>query len=134
VFSFVDLARAPEARTHLARLAEHVLAGRWSPFFDNLGRRGRASFGGAEGAAWAAIIAAAAVVGVYCVLLATRRIGPRAPNRPFHRPTAAAAAGLAVLATLGLVTNDSSFAVPATMLLVVVPVLVYRASTRPMTS
>jgi hypothetical protein len=38
----------------------------------------------------------------------------------------AAAAGLAVLGTLGVVANDSSFTVPATMLIVVVPALVLR--------
>lgn len=127
-FSFVDLARPPESRTHLARLADQLLAWRWSPFFDTLGRRGQASFGGTEGAAWAAIAVAAAGVALYVMLVATRRIGPRAPGRAFHRPTVAAAAGLAVLAVLGLVTNDSSFAVPATMLIVVVPVLIHRAS------
>jgi hypothetical protein len=34
---------------------------------------------------------------------------------------------LIVLASVGLVANDSSIAVPATMLIVVVPVLVLRA-------
>jgi uncharacterized membrane protein (DUF441 family) len=44
-----------------------------------------------------------------------------------HRPTTAAAAGMAVLALVGLVANDSSIAVPATMLIIVAPVLVLRA-------
>ena len=34
--------------------------------------------------------------------------------------------GVGVLATIGLVANDSSIAVPATMLIVVVPVLALR--------
>ncbi len=38
----------------------------------------------------------------------------------------AALSGLAVLALIGLVANDSSFAVPATMLIIVVPVAVDR--------
>jgi hypothetical protein len=51
--------------------------------------------------------------------------------RERHRPTVAAAAGMAVLALAGLVANDSSFAVPATMLIVVVPVLVLRVLADP---
>jgi hypothetical protein len=125
-FALIDLARPPEARTHLARLAEHVLSGRWTSFFDSLARRGQASFGGAEGAAYAAIGLAIVAVGVYLVLIAARRVGPDAPRRNVARPLAAAGAGLALLAVLGLVTNDSSFAVPATMLLIVVPVAVLR--------
>jgi ABC-type transport system involved in cytochrome bd biosynthesis fused ATPase/permease subunit len=38
----------------------------------------------------------------------------------------AAAAGLGVLALVGLVANDSSIAVPATMLIVIVPVVALR--------
>lgn len=42
-------------------------------------------------------------------------------------PERAAAIGLIVLALLGLVANDSSFAVPFTMLLVVAPVVIHRS-------
>jgi hypothetical protein len=129
-FAFIDLARPSETRTHLARLAEHVLAWRWESFFSTLSRRGQASFGGTEGAAWAAIGALAVGVALYIGLVATRRLGPGARGRAFDRPTIAAAAGLGVLAVVGLVTNDSSFAVPATMLVVVVPVLIHRYSVR----
>jgi hypothetical protein len=125
-FALIDLARPAGARTHLARLAEHVLSGRWPSFFDSLARRGQASFGGAEGAAYAAVGLAVVAVAVYLALVAARRVGPDAPRHNVPRPMAAAAAGLALLAVLGLVTNDSSFAVPATMLLVVIPVAVLR--------
>jgi hypothetical protein len=63
---------------------------------------------------------------VYVILVATRRAGPDARPWARHRPTMAAVAGLGLLAALGLVANDSSVAVPATMLIVVVPVVVYR--------
>jgi hypothetical protein len=125
-FALIDLARPAGARTHLARLAEQVLSGRWPSFFDSLARRGQASFGGAEGAAYAAVGLAIVAVAVYLALVAARRVGPDAPRRDVSRPVAAAGAGLALLAVLGLVTNDSSFAVPATMLLVVIPVAVVR--------
>ncbi|MGH9117707.1 MAG: hypothetical protein ACRD0A_07460, partial [Acidimicrobiales bacterium] len=124
LFAFIDLARPARDRTHLARLAEHVLSGRWASFFDSLARRGQASFGGAEGAAYAAIGLAAVAVAVYILLVAARRTGADARRLDQPRPLVAAAAGLALLAVLGLVTNDSSFAVPATMLLVVVPVAI----------
>jgi hypothetical protein len=48
-------------------------------------------------------------------------MGPHATRPLRHRPTLAAALGLAVLGTVGLVANDSSVAVPATMLIVVGP-------------
>ena len=127
VCAFIDVARPQGSRTHLARLAEHLLDRRWGPFFDSLTRRLQASFGGAELAAWALVIALIVVVGAYVVLVAGGYVDPRALLSQRHPPTTAAAAGLAVLASVGLVANDSSIAVPATMLIVVVPVLVLRA-------
>jgi hypothetical protein len=126
IFAFIDLARPADAQTHLARLAEHVLDGRWTRFFDSLSRRWQASFGGAERAAWATLGFALVAAAVYVVLVARRRIGPDARPWLGDRPTVAAIAGLGLLAALGLVANDSSVAVPATMLIVVVPVVVYR--------
>jgi hypothetical protein len=112
-------------------LAENVLDGRWGPFFDSLTRRWQASFGGAELAAWVTVTAVLAGAAGYVALVAAGRAGPDAPVRERHRPTVAAAAGMAVLALAGLVANDSSFAVPATMLIVVVPVLVLRVLADP---
>jgi hypothetical protein len=48
-------------------------------------------------------------------------MGPDATGPLRHRPTLAAAVGLAVLGSVGLVANDSSVAVPVTMLIVVAP-------------
>jgi hypothetical protein len=121
-FAFVDAARPSQSQTHLARLAQHLIAGRWGAFADSLTRRWQASFGGAELAAWVAVVAIIVAVGVYVTLVTTGRAGPAAPRRT--GPWVAAAGGLLVLAVVGLVANDSSFAVPATMLIVVVPVVV----------
>jgi hypothetical protein len=126
-FALIDALRPPEAQTHLARLAEHVLDGRWDTLADNLSRRWQASFGGAELAAWLTVGAVMTAAGAYAALVAAGRAGPDAPRRLVHRPTLAAAAGLAVLAVVGLVANDSSVAVPTTMLIVVAPVVVLRA-------
>jgi hypothetical protein len=120
-FALVDAARPPEVQTHLARIAEQVLDGRWETFSKNLGRRWQASLGGAELAGWITVASALAAALAYAGLVASGRMGPDAPRRLRHRPTLAAALGLAVLGIVGLVANDSSVAVPATMLIVVAP-------------
>jgi hypothetical protein len=130
-FAFVDAARPDGSQTHLARLAEHLVEGRWGQFSDSLTRRLQASFGGAELAAWAGVVALGLAVAAYVVLAARGRIDPPPPPGVARPPRTAAVAGLLVLATVGLVANDSSIAVPATMLIVVVPVAVLRAIAEP---
>lgn len=125
-FAFVDAIRPAAARTHLARLAEHLVDGRWGPFLDSLSRRLQASFGDAEVAAWALVAAVLLTAGAYVVLAARGIMEPGRLIGPGQPPSTAAVAGLVVLAAVGLVANDSSIAVPATMLIVVVPVLVLR--------
>ena len=94
VFAFVDAARPAGAQTHLARLAEHLVDGRWGSFFDSLTRRLQASFGGAEVAAWALVVVLIVVVAIYVVLAARGTLArwrdswdgcstpPPAPRRP----------------------------------------------------
>ncbi|HEX4868306.1 MAG TPA: hypothetical protein VFV32_11875 [Acidimicrobiales bacterium] len=138
VFAFVDVARPSGQRTHLARLAEHLVDGRWSSFSDSLTRRLQASFGGAEVAAWALVLGLIVVVAAYVVLVGTGRLGPARATRPSavppwltSRPALAAVAGAVVLAGLGLVANDSSIAVPATMLIVIAPIAVLQSQADP---
>lgn len=126
VFAFIDWLRPDASQTHLARLAEQLLDGRWASFLSTLGRRWQASFGGTEAGAWAAIGIAAAIVVGYVLLVQLRHMGPGATRREWHRPSLAAAAGLGTLASLGLIANDSSFAVPATMLIIAAPVVIDR--------
>jgi hypothetical protein len=133
LFAFVDAARPEGERTHLSRLAEHLLDGRASSFGDSLTRRLQASFGDAEVAAWILVLGLVVLVGGYVVLVARGALAPgreRDHRRPAWlrgEPASAALAGLAVLATVGLVANDSSIAVPATMLIVVAPVALLRS-------
>lgn len=122
-FALVDAARPAEVQTHLARFAEHVLDGRWNTFTKSLGRRWQASLGGAELAGWITIGSALVLAWAYAALVAAGRVGPEAWRPLRHRPTAAAASGLAVLGVVGLVANDSSVAVPLTMLIVAAPAL-----------
>lgn len=125
-FAFLDAVRPAQTQTHMARLAEHVANGHWELFFRNLGRRWQASFGSLELAGWLTIALVMAVALAYAAVMARRRAGLGSWSWRGHRPTTAAAAGLATLAIIGLVGNDSSFAVPATLLMVVVPVVVLR--------
>lgn len=122
-FALIDAARPDEVQTHLARFAEQVLDGRWRTFSKSLGRRWQASLGGAELAGWITVGSAMVIAWIYAALVAAGRMGPDAPRRLRHRPTLAAAVGLAVLGVVGLVANDSSVAVPLTMLIVAAPVL-----------
>lgn len=123
VFAFVDLARPAGSRTHLARIAEHVVGLRWNPIADSVTRRWQASLGSAELAGWALLAFVALTAGGYLAVIGLRR--RHAIRTPLVNPGAprAAAVGLPVLAGLGLLANDSSFAVPGTMLIIVVPTL-----------
>ena len=123
-FALIDAARPEEVQTHLARLVDHVLDGRWEVFSKNLGRRWQASLGGAELAGWITVGAVMALAVLYAVAVARGRMGPRATRPLRDRPTLAAVTGLVVLGVVGLVANDSSVAVPLTMLIVVAPAAV----------
>jgi hypothetical protein len=129
-FAFIDLARPEDARTHLARHAQHALDARWSDLFDSVSRRWQASFGGAELAAWTGLIFLLVVVCTYLgvsVWRARRAAdGEGPPAHRFERALVAAGAGVGVLALLGLLLNDSSFAVPATMLIAAPPIVIHR--------
>ena len=120
-FALIDAARPAEVQTHLARLADQVIDGRWDTFSKSLGRRWQASLGGAELAGWVTVATVMALALAYAALVAAGRMGPGATRSLRHRPTLAAAAGLGVLGVVGLVANDSSVAVPLTMLIVVAP-------------
>lgn len=130
-FALIDAARPAEVQTHLARFAEHVLDGRWDTFSKNLGRRWQASLGGAELAGWITVATVMALAGAYAALVATGRMGPQATRALRHRPTLAAAMGLGVLGVVGLVANDSSVAVPLTMLIVIAPAVMLQALVPP---
>lgn len=135
-FAFIDAARPDETHTHLARLAQHVLDGRWELLLKTVSRRWQASFGSLELAGWGTILTALAVAWGYAIVQDRRRRGrstlPAALVAAASQPTpvVAALAGLAVLGTIGLVANDSSLAVPLTLLIVAVPVLVARTMSR----
>ena len=128
--AFIDSARPQGTRTHLARLAEHLTDGRWDRLFDSLVRRWAASFGGGELGAYVLLLLVAFVTSVYVAVIAVRSRERSGAWRRFITMSTslrAATVGLALLAILGLVANDSSVAVPATMLIIIVPVAVERS-------
>ena len=124
VFALVDVARPDEVQTHLARLAEHVLDGRWEHVLEE--PRAGAGRPAWAGPSWPAgsrsgVVMVAALAVRRCwppragsgpratrALRRTARRWPRWPGWPCWR-------------TVGLVANDSSVAVPLTMLIVVAP-------------
>jgi hypothetical protein len=138
VFAFIDAARPAETHTHLARLAEHVLDGRWNLLGSIAHRRWEASFGSLDLAGWGTIIVALVLAAAYAELQIRRGSGRHDPwaNAPILSSddvaVRASVAGLVVLGVAGLVVNDSSIAVPLTLLIVAAPAYVaYTTATEP---
>jgi hypothetical protein len=129
-FALIDAVRPAEVQTHLARLAGNLAHGRVGSLTRNLGRRWQAGVGGIVVAGWLAAVGAMAAAVGYAVA-GPGRIGAVVRGRLADRPTRAAAAGLAVLAVVGLLANDSSFAVPSTMLIVIGPAVMLRVLAEP---
>jgi hypothetical protein len=124
-FGLLDASRPTSSQTHLARLGEHVVHRRFEAVGDTLLRRVHASFGSTDAAVWILALALVLAALVHAAVVA-RGQGWLSRLRPRDTTSLALAIGLGALAVLGLVVNDSSIAVPATMLIVIVPVLVTR--------
>lgn len=124
-FGLLDASRPTGSQTHLARLGEHVVNRRFEAVADTLLRRVHASFGSTDVFVWLLALALVVAALVHAAVVA-RGQGWLARLRPRDTTGLALAVGLGALAVLGLVVNDSSIAVPATMLIVIVPVLVTR--------
>ena len=100
------------------------------------GRRSRRTSGGAGRPAWAGpswpggsrSARSWSLAGLYAVLVAAGRMGPRA-TRPLPRPARRwpPCSASPCSARVGLVANDSSVAVPLTMLIVVAPAAILQA-------
>jgi len=124
-FALVDATRPAGSRTHLTRLGEHLVHGRFDAVGDTLVRRLDASFGSIDAAVWVLVLAIVLAALAHAAVVVRSR--GAAHRRPPRDPAwLALAVGLPALAGLGLVVNDSSVAVPATMLIVIVPVLLTR--------
>jgi hypothetical protein len=124
-FGLLDASRPTGSQTHLARLGEHVVHRRFDAVADTLLRRVHNSFGSTDAFVWLLAFSLVVAALVHAAVVA-RGQGWLSRLRPRDTTSVALAIGLSALAVLGLVVNDSSIAVPATMLIVIVPVLVSR--------
>jgi hypothetical protein len=126
LLGLLDSSQAASSQTHLARIGQHLAAGRIGSVGTILWRRVHASFGGSAVLVWLLCLSLVAAALLQAGAVARKLVGPDAPRRSRSPETVALAVGLGALALVGLVVNDSSIAVPATMLIVIVPVLILR--------
>ena len=120
-FALVDLLRPEELRTHLGRYLDEVRTDGWSSLLTTVGRRLEAGLGGARVAIWTLLVVAALLVVEFVMIRRLRAAEKRRAESPAVR---ALAVGVAILAVVSLVTNDSGLAAPLTMMAIVVPAAV----------
>lgn len=117
-FLAFDLARPPEARTHLARLYESVADRGGQALWDAVERKAAANLRLLTRSVWALPVIPAAVALLYLVA------HPDGQWARLSRAYPAAAAGLVagvVTAALGFAVNDSGIGIPSVMLIFLVP-------------
>jgi len=128
VFGLIDSSRPSGSQTHLARVGDHLASGRLGSVATILWRRVHASFGADDTLVWLIGLAVVGLALAQAVTVARGASWPATLQDDLSRSAMALVVGLGVVAVLGLVANDSSIAVPATMLIVVVPVLLLRTT------
>ena len=126
LLGLLDSSQAASSQTHLARIGQHLAHGRLDEVGTILWRRVHASFGTSALLVWLLCLSLLGAALLQAGAVARNLIGPDAPVHDRPREVVALAVGLGALAGIGLVVNDSSIAVPATMLIVIVPVLILR--------
>jgi len=126
-FALVDVARPPEARTHLGRLVTSDTEG----LLMVLQRKLFANLSILTSSIWTWVVPIGAA---FLIVLSLRRFGPRGPAGPVSALGAlwrglpgmpACLWGALVVAVLGFALNDSGIAVPAMMSTVLLPYLGY---------
>jgi hypothetical protein len=130
VLGLLDTSQSASSQTHLARIGQHLAAGRLDSVATVIWRRLHASFGGGVLLVWLLCLSLVGAALLQAGARARNLVGPDAPQRVRTPEGVALALGLGTLAGVGLVVNDSSVAVPATMLIVIVPVLILRRTAR----
>jgi hypothetical protein len=113
--TLVDLARPSDQRTHLGRLAEHVLKGQLGDTWTVLQRKLEENLGSLRDGSSLTVMIVAVVTFVVLVRWHRPRVDAVLTAVPQWR---AGCVGFAVLAVLGFALNDSGLAVPAMMLVV----------------
>ena len=126
VLGLLDSSQSASSQTHLARVGQSLAAGRLDAVGTIIWRRVHASFGGSTLLVWLLCLSLVGAALLQAGAVARNLVGPGAPRRSRTPEGIALAIGLGSLALVGLVVNDSSVAVPTTMLIVIVPVLILR--------
>lgn len=119
--SFLDLLRAPEARTHLGRFAQLLVSGSGAELATIVQRKGAASLRSLTVTRWTYFIPVGVAV---LVLLLARPRGVVGDVLGGHRVLRAGLWGTLVAGVVGFAVNDSGISIPALALAHVVPFLV----------
>lgn len=119
VFLAFDLSRAPDDRTHLARLFEDVGNRGWSAFSDTIGRKVSTNLRVFTSTIWTYFVPPALGFIAWLLLRPKNRWERLAMEYPTLR---AGLIGGLVLCILGFAVNDSGIVVPAMVLSYLVPV------------
>jgi hypothetical protein len=118
LFLVVDLARPPEAQTHLARLYEDARARGGGVFLDTIVRKARANLRVFTSTIWTYLVPPALAVIAYLLVRPRGSWNRLARDYP---PLRAGLIGALLLAILGFAVNDSGIVVPAMVLSFLVP-------------
>lgn len=123
VFAAIDLSRPPEHRTHLGRLVARTFGGGGSEFATVIQRKAVANLSILTSSVWAYVIPIAFAFLAFLVWRQPSAFLPRLQERtPGLR---AGLVGALVAGTLGFGLNDSGVAIPAMMLAILLPYLVF---------
>lgn len=115
LIGMIDRSRSDDQQTHLGRFVDRLLDGDAGPI---LQRKLRSNLELLTGSVWPILLIAALCVLGVASWRHRHRLRPMIASRPAERSFLG---GLAVVAVLGFVLNDSGIAVPAMMLAVAVP-------------
>ena len=119
LFLAVDMARAPESRTHLARLFEDVRARGIGAFGDAVGRKIETNLRVFTSTIWTYLVPPALAFLAWLLLRPQKRWERLAVEYPILR---AGLIGGLILSVLGFLVNDSGIVVPAVILGFLAPV------------
>lgn len=117
-FLALDLARAPEERTHLARLFEDVRTRGWDLFVETVGRKIRTNLRVFRSTIWTYLVPPALAVMAWLLLRPRGRWHRLAVEYPKLR---AGLIGGLILAIVGYAFNDSGIVIPAMVLSFLAP-------------
>jgi hypothetical protein len=118
----LDLSRPPERRTHLGRLVERIEDRGLGDFVVVVQRKLGDNLGSLRSSVWGFILPITLAFALWLVFRARDRLGAVVEAVPEVR---IAGTGLAIVALLGWVLNDSGIAIPGVMLTIAIASLVW---------